>query len=123
MTQSIRITLAAALLSAAALPALAVDTKPVVNPNATTAEAAAMKQNNAQAGTSDVGANPAPNMQVAANMSTGTGMGFSSEASPTQRKATRTASQRAKADAAEAETTKELNQHAAMLAKPDTMAR
>ena len=123
--------LAAALLGAAALPAFAADTRPVATPGATAAmpqnqanpDTSLKTQNNAQAGISDVGANPAPNTQVAANMSTGTGMGISAEPSPTQRKATHTASQRAKADAAEAETTKQLNQQAAELARPDTMVR
>jgi len=118
MTQPIRLALAAALLSAAAIPALAAD-----NPAPVQANATAATQNNAQAGVSDVGQNPAPNTQVAANMTTTTTMGISADPSPTQRKATHTAAQRAKADAAEAETTKQLNMQAAELAKPDTAIR
>jgi hypothetical protein len=114
----IRTALAAALMSAAALPALAVDTKPAVNP-----DTAGMNQNNAQAGINDVGQNPAPNTQVAANMTTGTAEGISAAPSPTQRKATHGAAQRAKADADEAETTRQLDMQAAALAKPDTSVR
>lgn len=120
----IRLALAAALLAGAAVPALAVDTKPVVNPEATTAQQAAMPapgSNNAQAGLNDTGNNAAPNTQIALNTPAGnSGMGISSDPSPTQRKATHTASARAKADAAEAETTRQLNQQAAELAKPAT---
>jgi len=127
----IRLALAAALLAGAAVPALAVDTKPTINTDATTAQQAAMPQtrgsmpapnsDNAQAGLNDTGNNAAPNTQMAMNTPSGSsGMGISSDPSPTQRKATRTASARAKADAAEAETTKQLNQQAAELAKPST---
>ena len=126
----IRLALAAALLAGAAVPALAVDTKPVVNTDATNAQQAATPQtrgsmpaqnsDNAQAGFNDTGNNVAPNTQVAMNTPTSNGMTISSDPSPTQRKATHTASARAKADAAEAETTRQLNQQAAELAKPST---
>jgi len=59
----------------------------------------------------------APNTQAAMNTSSNTAI--SSDASPTQRKGTHlSALQRSKADAAEAETTKQLNQEAAAQAAP-----
>ena len=134
---NLRLAIAAALLTGAALPALAVDTKPVTNPGATDAAAATSSQaampaqNNAQAGQSDVGNNAAPNMQAQTNVSAGSqtamnsdsGMGISSDASATQRKGTHlSAAQRAKPDAEEAETTRQLNQQAAAMAAPDRTA-
>ena len=139
---NLRLAIAAALLTGAALPALAVETKPVTNPGATSAAQATSSQtadqaanmpaqNNAQAGQSDAGDNAAPNMQAQSNASAGNqtamnsdnGMGISSEASATQRKGTHlSASQRAKADAEEAETTRQLNQQAAAMAAPDRTA-
>jgi hypothetical protein len=122
----LRIAVAAALLSAVAFPALAADNPATAN-NSTTDQTQNQTetqttvntpmQNNAQAGTKDVGKNAAPNTQTAMNTSS-----ISSEASSTQRKGMRlNASQRSKADAAEAETTKQLNQQAAAQAAPSGM--
>jgi len=135
---NLRLAIAAALLTGAAFPAFAVETKPVTNPGATDAAAATSSQaampaqNNAQAGQSDVGDNAAPNMQAQNNGSAASqtamnsadsSMGISSEASATQRKGAHlSASQRAKADAEEAETTRQLNQQATAMAAPDRTA-
>jgi hypothetical protein len=128
---NLRLALAAALLTGAALPAFAADTQPATDAAAaTTSQMPA--QNNAQAGQSDMGNNAAPNMQAQSNGSAGSqtamnsadgSMGISSAASPTQRKGTHlSAAQRAKADAAEAETTRQLNQEAAAMAAPNRTA-
>lgn len=113
---NLRLAIAAALLTGAALPALAVDTKPVTNPGATDAaaatssQAATPTQTNSSAGSQTV-------------MNSGSSMGISSDASATQRKGTHlNAAQRAKADAEEAETTRQLNQQAAAMAAPDRTA-
>lgn len=136
----LRLVIAAALLTGAAFPALAVDTKPVTDqsaanatdatrPNTDQQAASTPAQNNAQAGESDVGNNAAPNMQAQSNnaqtaMNSGdSNMGISSEPSATQRKGTHlSAKQRAKADADEAETTRQLNQQAAAMAAPNRTA-
>lgn len=103
---NLRLAIAAALLTGAALPALAVDTKPVTNPGATDAAAATSSQAGSQTA-----------------MNSGSSMGISSDASATQRKGTHlSAAQRAKADAEEAETTRQLNQQAAAMAAPDRTA-
>lgn len=148
-----RFILAAALLTGAALPALAVDTKPVVNgdtasvnqatdglankpgsnmpSDTTTAGMPARNADNAQAGISDNGTNAAPNTlarnsrnnQVAMNTTSTSSMSISSDPSSTERKATHTAAARRAADRAEAKTTKELNQQAAEEAKPDSSTK
>ena len=125
---NLRLALAAALLTGAALPAFAADTQPATDAAAaTTSQMPA--QNNAQAGQSDMGNNAAPNMQAQSSagsqtaMNSDSGMGISSDASATQRKGTHlSAAQRAKADAEEAETTRQLNQQAAAMAAPDRTA-
>jgi hypothetical protein len=120
----LRLAIAAALLTGAAFPAFAAD--------ATGSQQAAdtPAQNNAQAGESDVGNNAAPNMQAQDNSSTQIAMngtdssaGISSAPSATERKGTHlTAKQRVKADADEAETTRQLNQQAAAMAAPNRTA-
>ena len=126
---NLRLALAAALLTGAALPAFAADTQPATDAAAaTTSQMPA--QNNAQAGQSDMGNNAAPNMQAQSSAGSQTAMnsadgsmGISSAASPTQRKGTLlSAAQRAKADAAEAETTRQLNEEAAAMAAPNRTA-
>jgi hypothetical protein len=136
---SFRLTLAAALLTGASFTAAtAVETKPVTNPAASTEAAAtaprpsnqAATNNNAQAGANDLGQNAAPNMQaqnqanpansnvqMAAN--TVSTAGISSDASPTQVKEARLKGSAAKKKSfnEQAETTKELNQQAAQLAR------
>lgn len=135
---NLRLTLAAALLAGASLPALAIDTKPVTNPDTASVNQATSgqtvsqaantpMQNNAQAGMNDMGKNAAPNTQaqngaqtnVQTAMNTSGDTSISSDASSTQRKGMHlSAKQRAKADADEAETTRQLNQQAAEMAKP-----
>lgn len=116
---SIRLALAAALLTSASL----------------TAAMAQPANNNAQAGVNDVGqnaatsvqtqsANPADsNVQVAMNTTTSTNSstGISSDASTTQVKESKLRGSAAKKKSfdEQAETTKELNQQAAQLARAD----
>jgi hypothetical protein len=125
------LTLAAVLLTGAALPAFAVDTKPVINPGASSAREATMApnqnamsmQNNAQAGTNDIGQNAAPNtqrgnMQTAMN-TTSSNTSISSDPSSTERKGMHLSkAQERRANRAEAQTTRELNQQAAAMAAP-----
>jgi hypothetical protein len=111
----LRLVIAAALLTSAAFPALAVDTKPVTDQSATDATRPNTDQQAASTPAQD-------NAQTAMN-SSGNSMGISSEPSATQRKGTHlNAKQRAKADADEAETTRQLNQQAAAMAAPNRTA-
>jgi hypothetical protein len=114
----LRLVIAAALLTGAAFPALAVDTKPVTDQSATNATDATRPNTDQQAAST-----PAQDNAQTAMNSSGNSMGISSEPSATQRKGTHlNAKQRAKADADEAETTRQLNQQAAAMAAPNRTA-
>lgn len=126
MTKTLSLALSAALLAAAASPALAADTKPVTNPDTASARQATSGQTVNQANGQSQMANGASqnSYQTAANDtasggSTSNTVGISSDPSPTQRKGTHlSAAQKRKADAEEAETTRQLNQQAAANAAP-----